>query len=177
MIAVVLFAGAASAEELCYKQPALGLSLESFRECRFSRLFDGWMADNGFSLAASDDPFLPVWQGVDSIGSTLGKVFLPIEPARPAATVNIIYVVPKALNDQMIANVRLRPHFFDGLAQKLSSEGKTVLCDTIDADEEVFVAAGGVLAFQVGFQPRFVQHNAPDFFTVVEIEQSVCEAL
>jgi hypothetical protein len=176
MFVVMMLAGAASADGLCYRQYYSGMQEESSRECRFSRLFESWLAANGFEAEMSGDHPLSVWQRVGGIGSSMGREFLPILPIRPAATVSLAYTVSKDETERMVALYDFRSGFFDSLDQKLRNEGKAILCETLGFDEEEFVAAGGVLTFEVGLRPGFIQSGYPDWLTRVKIDQSSCEA-
>ena len=177
IFSVTMLAGSASADGLCYRQYHVGMQEESSRECRFSRLFESWLADNGFEAKLSDDRPLSVWQRVGGIGSSIGREFLPILPIRPAATVSLAYTVSKDETERMVAVYEFRTGFFDSLDLKLRTEGKAILCETMGFDEEEFVAAGGVLTFQVGLRPGFLRSGYPDWLTRVDIDQSSCEAL
>jgi hypothetical protein len=173
---VLMLAGSASADGLCYRQHLFGVQEESSRECRFSRLFESWLAAHGFEAELSDDHPLSVWQRNGGIGSSLGREFLPILPIRPAATVSIAYTMSQDETKRMMPIYAFRPGFFHSLDRKLRIEGKAILCETLGFDEEEFVAAGGALTFEVGLRPGVVISGYPLWLTRVEIDQSSCEA-
>jgi hypothetical protein len=176
VLVVMMLAGSASADGLCYRQYSFGMQEENSRECRFSRLFENWLVANGFEAELSDDHLLSVWQRVGGIGSSMGREFLPILPIRPAATVSLAYTVSKDETERMVALYEFRLGFFDSLDQTLRKEGEAILCETLGFDEEEFVAAGGVLTFEVGLRPGFIRSGYPDWLTRVDIDQSSCEA-
>jgi hypothetical protein len=176
LLVFMMLAGTASADDLCYRQYAFGVQEEASRECRFSRLFEEWLASNGFEALATDGRPLSVWQHVGSIGSSLGRELLPVQPIRPAATISLAYSVSREETERMVAIHELRPRFFEGLAATLRRDGKDILCETTGSDEDAFVSAGGVLRFEVGLRPGFIQSGYPDWLTRVEIDQSSCEA-
>lgn len=162
---------------LCHRQHPYGMQIEDSRECRLSRLFETWLTANGFEAEFTDEHSLAVWQRVGRIGSTLGGEFPPILPIRPAATVSIAYIVSMGETERMAAIHEFRPRFFESLDRKLKTEGKAIICETMEVSEEEFFLAGGALTFEVGLRPGFIQSGYPDWLTKVKIDQSSCEAL